>query len=159
MAFIEMANGKGTVIVDDDDYEFLSKFPWRRSTQGRPITNIRCLETKKRKTVLLHKLIFSVENGLYVDHINGNFLDNRKSNLRQASPQQNQWNRKCGKMSKTGIKGVGFCKKSKKWRVSMFFDGRYNTIGRFDCIGIAIKKYNEAARQKHGAFARLNGDI
>lgn len=159
MATIEMANGKGTVIVDDEDYAFLSKFSWRRSTQGRPITGIRCKATKKKKTTLMHKLIFNVEDGLYVDHINGDFLDNRKSNLRAATPQQNQWNKKCGKKSKTGIKGVGYCKKSKKWRASIFFDGRYNTLGRFDCIGIAIKRYNETAKQRHGAFARLNGEI
>lgn len=141
-------------IVDQEDLPLLSSIKWRIPTNGRPICSIR--ENGKKKTVLMHQIINKTPEGLFTDHINGNFKDNRKSNLRTVTPQQNQWNRKCGALSLTGIKGVGWCKQTKKWRVSIFADKKRMTLGRFDCIGQAIKKYNDFAEKYHGQFSRLN---
>jgi hypothetical protein len=141
-------------LVDEEDLNLLSTKKWRISTNGRPICTIK--ENGKKKTVLIHRFINKTKNGYFTDHINGDYKDNRKCNLRDSTPQQNQWNRKCGKLSATGIKGVGFCKQTKKWRVSIFMDGKRKTIGRFDCLGTAIKTYNSTALSYHGEFARLN---
>ena len=141
-------------LVDDSDLPLLQSKKWRLSTNGRPICSIR--ENGKKKTVLIHRFINNTPDGLYTDHINGNYKDNRRQNLRNATPQQNQWNRKPGLLSKTGIKGVGFCSQTKKWRVAMVIDGARKTIGRFPCLGMAIKKYNDLAILTHGDFARLN---
>lgn len=148
MAVITMVNNKGKVLVDDNDFEWLSKYRWRKTTQGRPMANI------NGKDVLMHRLILPTKK--YVDHINGDFLDNRRSNLREATPQQNQWNRKPGKLSRTGLKGVGWCKQTSKWRVSMRKNGSYTTLGRYDCIGSAMKRYTLEANTYHGEFARTN---
>ena len=140
--------------IDDADLELVSRYKWRKSTNGRPITNVKI--DGKKKTKLIHQVIVGDIFGMVIDHINGDFRDNRRSNLRHVTLQQNQWNKKCGKLSHTGIKGVGFCKQTKKWRVSMRIDGSYKTIGRYDCIGIAMKKYSECAKKYHGEYARVN---
>ena len=141
-------------LVDEEDIPLLSKRKWRLSTNGRPISSVR-VDGKKR-TILMHRFINKTDHGLFTDHINGDYRDNRKQNLRAATPQQNQWNRRPGGLSKTGIKGVGFCLQTKKWKVSICIGGKRKTIGRFVCLGSAINAYNNIASMHHGKFARLN---
>jgi len=141
-------------IYDDCFSELINAHSWRVSTQGRAITNIKI--NRKKVTTTMHQLIIGKKDGFFIDHVNGDYTDNRLSNLRHATPQQNQWNRKAGAMSKTGIKGIGYCHQTNKWRVAITINKQRKTIGRFSCIGTAIKEYNRIAKKTHGEFARLN---
>jgi hypothetical protein len=92
MALIELTKG-AFAIVDDDDVELLSRFSWQLNCQGYATANVgigRAHVTHER----MHRLIMRPPDGIDVDHINGNRLDNRKCNLRLATRQQNLRNSK-----------------------------------------------------------------
>lgn len=68
----------------------------------------------------LHRIIFMIYHGhipKVIDHIDGNPLNNRIENLREASAQTNQYNRKLSKNNTSGCKNVSFNKKNKIWQV------------------------------------------
>jgi hypothetical protein len=156
---IPVSNGKFYAIVDDEDYEFLSKWKWHLSANGKNVVHTfgkNQIGNSRKITKGIHSIINKTPKGFFTDHINGNPLDNRKINLRTVTPQQNQWNKRPGKKSKTGIKGVGWCKQTSRWKVSIFANEKSKTLGRFFCLGKAIKKYNNFAENYHGEYARLN---
>jgi len=92
-----------------------------------------------------------------VDHINHNGLDNRKANLRFATPQQNTWNRRCLSRCKgTKYIGVSWDKQSRKWRVRILVDGKSRFLGYFEDEKEAAKAFDRAAKEHRGEFAFLN---
>lgn len=107
----------------------------------------------KCKKMRIHRLVAiafipNPDNKRCVDHIDNNRLNNKLSNLRYATHQENQYNRKMNKSNTSGCKGVYFDKKAKKWRAQIKIDGICIFLGRFDNIEDAknarIDKANEA---------------
>jgi hypothetical protein len=97
--------------VDDDDYEFLTQWNWSAvSTQRRNGGYAMRLDNRTKTTFLMHRVILNAPDGMEVDHVNGNGLDNRRANLRFATRQQGQANRRIFKNSESGLKGVHFDK-------------------------------------------------
>lgn len=107
----------------------------------------------KRKKQYLHRLLANPGPGECVDHINGNTLDNRRSNLRCCSRQQNAWNGKSRK-PKSGHKGV--VAHHEKWSARLTINGKNLYLGLYSSPTEAALAYNEAAVQHFGEFARLN---
>lgn len=94
-----------------------------------------------------------------VDHINGNTLDNRKSNLRVCTHAQNMQNRKMHKNNKSGYKGVYFQSDDNRrnpWRVEIKANKRRIQVGSYATAVEAAGAYNDAALTYHGVFAKLN---
>ena len=91
--------------------------------------------------------------GMSVDHINGNKLDNRKSNLRICTHAENLRNLKKAKNNTSGFKGVSWYSKSKKWRAVITFGGKYHHLGLFVKKQDAIDAYNQKAKEYFGQFA------
>lgn len=91
-----------------------------------------------------------------VDHANGNGLDNRRSNLREATVSQNSANSRRSTRNRSGFKGVSWDKARSKWRATIQFDGHYRNIGRYPSAEDAARAYDAAAREHFGEFARLN---
>lgn len=90
------------------------------------------------------------------DHINGNQLDNRRSNLRIATKQENGRNsRKKRSGTRTRYKGVGIARGG-KFVARIKADREQIRLGRFDTEEEAARAYDAAARRYHGEFARLN---
>jgi len=113
----------------------------------------------KGVTTLLHREILSVPKGLMTDHINGNALDNRKSNLRIVSNAQNQANRNLSKNNTSGYKGVGKTKNGTySANIGVMVDGKSKRLylGTFLTKEEAAKVYNDAALYYHGCYAKLN---
>ena len=104
----------------------------------------------------MHRFLLSPKDNEIVDHINGNGLDNRKSNLRLCTPSQNNQNFRIKKTSKSGYKGVCWHKASKKWRVTIKTVYKQVSGGYFSDKKEAALKYNELASKYFGEFARLN---
>jgi len=102
----------------------------------------------------MHILITGYKIGRRVDHINGNGLDNRRSNLRIATSQQNNRNRKICNLNTSGFKGVRLDRN--KWRADIRIDGKRKNLGRFVNPEAAAAAYDEAARKYFGEFATLN---
>ena len=108
------------------------------------------------KSTFLHRLIINVDDPkLYIDHINGNSLDNRRKNLRVCTNAENQWN--CGKKStsKQKYKGVRQTRYG-TYEARIRYGGKRHHLGTFKTIEEAVKVYNEKALEVHGEFAYVN---
>ena len=145
--------------VDDRDYDKLSKYKWcAKESGGKKFYAIR------RKSIVgshiyMHKEIMNFPERYEVDHINGNTLDNRRSNLRVCSHKQNIRNQKLSAASSSGYKGVSQVKSTKRWMAYIKVNQKRIYLGTFeDKINAAIA-YNEAAKKHFGEFARLNETV
>lgn len=113
--------------------------------------------TIDRKSYKLHRIIFLFHKGYlpdYIDHINGNTLDNRIENLRETTYFGNTQNAKIRKDSSSSVKGVYFHKITKKWSASCQSNKKRYYLGLFDTIEEAEKVVKSARERLHMDFAR-----
>ena len=90
----------------------------------------------------------------FVDHINGNIYDNRRKNLRKATPRQNSYNTKLSVRNTSGYKGVS--RSGYKFVAQVKHEDKTYMLGLFDTAKEAAHAYDNAAVQKFGEFAALN---
>ena len=140
-------------IVDTEDLISVSEFRWHVSSQGKLHYARR---KKKGKTVYMHREIMNIPNGVQIDHINGNGLDNRKVNLRICNHSQNQQNRAKRGNKSSRFKGVDWNKSTKRWRVRICINRKRIHIGRYHDEVRAAQAYDQKAVELFGEFARLN---
>lgn len=156
MKRIKLTQNKFT-IVDDSDYEWLNQYKWYFSQQrGSGYSHRTPFINGKKKMVSMHRFILGVENNMEVDHINGNGLDNRRSNLRISTHQQNICNQKLRFDNTSGYKGVSLDKRYRKWKSFIYTKNKQHGLGYYSNIKEAAKAYNQAALKYFGEFARLN---
>ena len=109
-----------------------------------------------QKSYLEHRIIFALHKGYmpeFVDHIDGNTINNHIENLREATKTQNHYNRNLQKNNTSGIKGVCWHKPSKKWSVNLIVNGEKKYFGTYFDKEVA-RFVVEAMRCKyHGNFA------
>lgn len=154
MKEIKLNNGYVT-IVDDEDYEKFSCYNYVKTFKG--YVSRRCTTPTGRKTILLHREIMNAPQGMVVDHINHDKLDNRKSNLRLVTNQQNRFNSNKPNSAKTSkYKGVSWRKYVQLWIASIRFNGKDEIIGRFKSEDTAAVAYNVYAKKYFGEYALLN---
>jgi hypothetical protein len=89
-----------------------------------------------------------------LDHKNQNKLDNRFSNLREATRSQNNINRSAASKYESGRIGVCWHSQSDKWRAYITVEGRQISLGLFDGIGDAISARENAEIFYYGEYAR-----
>ena len=156
-----------TTIVDNIDSD-LAKYNWIAATHKRDISIVYAQNNIYfpdgiRRTIMLHRIILGRILGRELttnercDHIDGNGLNNLRSNLRLATICQNRKNSaKKDKSCSSHFKGVCWCKREKKWEASIQSDNvRYN-LGYYQIEEDAAKVYDSSAKKLHGKFARLN---
>ena len=150
---IPLTRGK-IALVDDCDWDWLSQYRWFACNTGRKIYAMRKSPRTdgRQSTVYMHREILRTPDGFETDHINMNPLDNRRANLRISTSAQNQANSERRKI--LGFKGV--TKRGKKWRAQMRLSGKRVWLGSFSTAEAAAKACDDAARNHHGIFARLN---
>jgi hypothetical protein len=142
-------------LIDDCDFALVSQFKWHtKKTSGGALYV--ATRTKDRKDVYMHRLILDCPVGMERDHINGNGLDNRRSNLRVCTRKQNAIN--CKAKPGKRFKGVTpFAKsKQKPWGAQIHKDGKHYWLGAFATEEEAAKAYDIAAIRLHGEYARVN---
>ena len=112
-----------------------------------------------KKPYYAHRLVFMMFHGYlpkFIDHINEEKSDNRIENLREATKQNNAWNVKKPCSNTSGIKGVSWSKKDKRWVVRLVVENRNRYFGGYFDINVA-KFVAETMRHKyHGQFANHN---
>jgi hypothetical protein len=109
------------------------------------------------KKFLMHRIIFFMEYGFLpkeVDHIDCNKLNNKIENLRAATTSQNQCNSPIPKSNTSGIKGVSWAKKPKKWLVQIKVNQKCIFLGHYTDINLAEIAIANARIKYHGEFAR-----
>ena len=109
------------------------------------------------KSYSVHRLVWLMHHGVlpeFLDHINGNKLDNRIENLRPATKSQNNQNKRLYSNNTSGVKGVCWHKRIKKWQVNVRVNGKQKSFGFFDDIELAELVASEARNKLHGQFAR-----
>lgn len=110
-----------------------------------------------RKNLLQHRVIFFMHHGYLpdlIDHIDGNCLNNRIENLREATRSQNSMNKKIPSTNKSGFKNVCWDKNHKKWMVNLRVNQKNLRIGVFDDLELAGLVAEEARDKYHKGFAR-----
>jgi hypothetical protein len=153
---IPLTKGKYTV-VDDEDFKWLSKFNWCLAlTRGSGYAVRQIGTNQKSKHLSMHRAIMQPTEGMYVDHINRDTLDNRRANLRICTNKQNVINSKLRSDSTSGYRGVGWSKQKKKWQARIHNNGHLYHLGFFEKPEHAALVYDFAASEMFGEFAYLN---
>lgn len=139
----------GRALIDPEDKKLCKNYTWVLDAEGYVVS------TTTGKTVRLHRLITNCPENKEVDHKKHNLLDNRKSQLRVCSRQENGRNLKITSRNKSGYKGVHL-KKSGEYSAKIKVNNKDKRIGVFKTATEAARAYNKAAKKYYGEFAKLN---
>jgi hypothetical protein len=104
-----------------------------------------------------HRLIFLMFHGhlpQILDHKDGNPLNNKIENLREATAAENLRNSKLRKNNTSGVKGVSWSKLHKKWRAVVMVNGVNHRLGLFKDLELAQLVAEEARNKYHKEFAK-----
>lgn len=140
------------------DAPLVSEFNWTASKAGARFYALRTVQHvgAKPESVRMHRLIMSPPTGLSVDHIDGNGLNNRRSNLRLATVSQNGCNRGPAVNNTSGYKGVWWFAYAKLWTAQIRLKGKRYHLGYFKTAEEAHSAYCAAASRIHGEFAYVS---
>lgn len=154
---IEIPLTKGQVaLIDDADFDLVSKHKWHAKTSRNTYyaqTSTRLPDGRKGKLKMHRLLLGLTDRSVHVDHIDGNGLNNQRSNLRTCTGSENMRNRGAASHNKSGFKGVTWHKKGGHWRATIRLNGKYTHLGYFDTPAEAHAAYCKAADELHGEFA------
>lgn len=157
LAFIPLTKGY-EAIIDAADAHLVDKWNWvvvLKKFNGKYA--YRSIGPRgKQKTIYLHRVIMNASDGIEVDHIDFNGLNNRRNNLRLATHQQNLCNRSMSSTNKSGFRGVSWAKDRQKWRAQITVNCKMKYLGTFSSPEIAHAAYLEASKHLHGSFGASN---
>ena len=151
---IILSNGKDKALVDEVDYEHLTKFKWDLQ-RIYAVRHIR-LTNGKWSRLKMHREILNAPKGVEIDHINGNGLDNRRENLRFCNRAQNTQNQRGRSNTTSKYKGVYWKKDVERWAAQIRKSGKQKHLGYFVDEKDAAQRYDQEARIVFGEFAWLN---
>jgi hypothetical protein len=154
MKTIKLTRGYET-IVDDEDYDMLSKINWFSNIDGSGYVSVR--SHNGGNLITMPRFIMGItDKSLCIDHINRNPLDNRKCNFRVCSYEDNKRNRKISIKNKSGYYGVNFYKRTNRWVSKICVGGKRKHLGYFDSKEDAAMAYDRECVKNRGKFAVLN---
>ncbi len=141
--------------VDAEDAVSVGAFKWRSTIRATGAYAVRAVRTSdgRRTCMYMHKFITGYA---ITDHINGDGLDNRRCNLREATRSENMHNMRRPSDNVSGYKGVCWDRRTSSWKSYIRFNGRYKQLGRFPNPIDAAVAYDMAARKTFGEYAALN---
>ncbi len=158
MKRIKLTNFDMYALVDDEDYEELSKHTWHLTKRGYAARSYWIPERKTNGTIYMHRAILGTSKGLDTEHGDQNKLNNQKWNLRPSTRSENMANiRARSGLSK--YKGVSFYKRKnmkKPWVAYIKKDYKNHHLGYFATENEAARAYNAKAVELFGEFSSLN---
>lgn len=149
---VQLSRG-GYALVDPEDYHEVSQYRWYSAEVSPGM--IYAMATVEGKSVYMHRLIMQPPKGMIVDHINGDRMDNRRSNLRICTWTQNNANTKRPRKNKSGYVGVRRTP-SNKWEAAVQVDKKTKHLGTFDTAEDAARARDKAALEAYGKYCYLN---
>ena len=153
MATVELPLTQGKVtLIDEDELPLLDGYTWR----AQFIRNIWYAVTRVNgRTVYLHRLLEGNPCGMEVDHINGDGLDNRKTNRRICTHQENMRNVRRTTPPRSGFRGV-YATSSGKFAARIKLNRKELYLGQYTTAEEADRVRDHHAKRIHGEFAYLN---
>ena len=148
IAKITLGVNNGVSIIDAKDVNKVSEYNFIKDRNGYALSN-----TKNGRVLMHHLIIGRPPEGMYIDHINRDRLDNRSSNLRIVTVRQNNLNRKPNKNGKSQYKGVMFIRN--RWHSSIYDNGVVYRKSHETEID-AAREYDRLAKKLFGEYAYLN---
>jgi hypothetical protein len=144
-------------LVDDDDYNFVNQWKWKPIKSGKRIyagRNIRGKNGKKWACVLMHRLLTDAPDGMQVDHIDGDTLNNSRSNLRVCTQSQNQVN--SSGQSGSASRYCGVTRNGSGWIARTKKNGVPHRFGTYRTEEEAARAYDAGIIELFGEFAKTN---
>lgn len=151
--YVKTSDGLGSFNVDNEGIVKIgsnkTRMSWDYHGNGRVFINY------MGKRMLLHRFLMDfTDPKICIDHINGDTMDNRYSNMRKCTKGQNCRNAKKRKDNTSGYKGVQVY--GSRFRAVIYVESRSIHLGIYDTKEEAHKAYCDAAVKYHGEFARFN---
>ena len=143
--------------IDKVDYSRVSKLKWFAGKDYNTVyafANI--TKPQGRRRLMMHQLISDTNDGEECDHIDGNGLNNCRSNLRACTHQQNIFHAKPYRNTSSQYKGVSWNKKAKRWIANIRLNNKVTYLGSYGDEVEAALAYNKAAEKLFGEYAYLN---
>ncbi len=143
-----------SILMDDEDRWIVADGNWYISSNGYLICSTLLV---KKQPYVFHRIAMNAPKGIFVDHINGNKLDNRKANLRMVTNTQNQMNKKkYGESVSSVFRGVHFRKNRGTWVATINDGNGQKCVGSSKYEKIAALLYDSAVRKYYGEYGTLN---
>lgn len=143
---IKASNCEKSFFIDKEDFSKINQYKsWRIGKNG--------YVTTRKEGILLHRLLMNAKKGEYVDHINHNILDNRKSNLRICTNASNNWNKRFKRFV-----GVAKTKRNRlnTWRAYITVNKKWIHLGYFKTELEGAIAFNKAVEKYRDGFAYKN---
>ena len=137
-------NNGGYFIFDKEDYEKIKDYAWVQSNGYACHAWLR-----------VHRIIMDCPDGMVVDHINHNRLDNRKGNLRICLQIDNMKNQTLRRNNKSGITGVNKHSYRDCYVARINVDGKRKHIGYYKTLEEAAKARKAAEEKYYGIYANV----
>jgi hypothetical protein len=161
LAFIPLTKGYEAVI-DAADVPLVDGRNWSASVQHDARGGVRTVyafhKAGNRNTgvicTMLHRAILGAMRGQFVDHIDGDGLNNRRGNLRFATKAQNGANSRVRVNNTSGFKGVSFHRETGKWRARIWIKGKCHDLRLHPTKEAAAAAFARASQDAHGEFSR-----
>lgn len=141
-------------MLDDEDWDKISGLSWSilRGRNTKYATHQKETRGKVRHTLMHHLILGKPPKGMVTDHINGDGLDNRKSNLRFCTVSENAMNSKLPSNNTSGHRGVFWNKRLRKWAAQIQANQKTYYLGVFQEKTDAIQARAKMAKALHGDF-------
>lgn len=150
-------------LFDLEDYDKIKGYYWGKDKNGYFYTNIYNPKDGTNNKLFIHRLIMNVNNDIswkerIIDHISGKQkrYDNRKSNLRICTIQENVINSSIAKNNTSGVTGVFWNKRLHKWEANICINRERIRLGFFNDFNDAVKARKEAENKYFGEFSYDN---
>jgi hypothetical protein len=152
LAYVLLTQGY-VAVIDSSDVHLVDGRLWhaqKGKTAVYAVSNTRTADGK-RSLLPLHMALTGFGR---TDHIDGDGLNNIRSNLRSATVAQNSHNQRRGRNNTSGFKGVHHEAQTGRWRACIRLNGKLHRLGRFETPEDAHKAYCKASVEMHGEFGR-----
>lgn len=148
IAYVTLSQGREAVI-DAADAASVGQFNWHYVVASGIAYAARneVRDCGTRRPQYMHRFLLGSPQGLQIDHVNGDGLDNRRSNIRAVCATQNQRNKRLGKNNTSGVQGVCYARRDGLWMAYIKVSGKGIVLGHFKTFEAAVAARKQAERE------------